>query len=72
MVAHFTLRTKDKTRSFSKKNPGVEGFFDVTKCKSKCLIYSMCANEQPSNIKTMSLLLCSLPLEYLRPADRQT
>ena len=32
MVAQFTLRTYDKTRSFSEKKIGFDDSFDVTKC----------------------------------------
>ena len=32
MVAHFTLRTNDETRSFSEKKIGFDDSFDVTKC----------------------------------------
>ena len=50
MVAHFTLRTIMKTRSFPKKI-GFDDSFVVLNAfnKSKCLIYSMCAHSEMSN-----------------------
>ena len=32
MVAHFTVRTNDKTKVFSDKKIGFDDSFDVTKC----------------------------------------